>query len=351
MTEQEIRNSIILAKKEKKYIFQWHITHKCNLRCKHCYLDEYAKEPSGYQLRLILKRIVNFLEQKDAYGEIDLTGGEPFVSPYLFNILDWLEREPRVVDVVIGTNGTLLDEDTVLKLKQYKKFKAMQISIDGTIHTHDLIRGKGSFNKSIKAINILQKHNIRTSISFTANRLNYKEFYDVADITIKAGADVVWTDRVVPLGSPEKREELIQNLLLTNDEFIGYLNIIKKAEAEFTQVRARRPLQYLDNHDGCGHTCSAGKSLLTITADCNLMPCRRLDEVYGSLLEHSITDLLSVRNCKTMRTINEEIHITPDECRNCSKIEKCQGGSKCLTHAVCGTYNASDPNCIFYKEA
>ena len=26
----------------QKFVLQWHITHKCNLRCKHCYQEDYS---------------------------------------------------------------------------------------------------------------------------------------------------------------------------------------------------------------------------------------------------------------------------------------------------------------------
>ena len=29
---------------KQKFVIQWHITGRCNLRCKHCYMTEYNKD-------------------------------------------------------------------------------------------------------------------------------------------------------------------------------------------------------------------------------------------------------------------------------------------------------------------
>ncbi len=108
MTEQEIRNNIILAKKEKIYTFQWHITHKCNLRCRHCYLDEYAVEPTEIELLTVLGRIVQFLNERDAKSFICVTGGEPLASPAFFQLISWLVNLLSLIYVFLVSIGSIL---------------------------------------------------------------------------------------------------------------------------------------------------------------------------------------------------------------------------------------------------
>lgn len=332
------------ARYRKLYVFQWHMTHRCNLRCRHCYLDEYAAEPTEIELMSVLGRIIQFLTERHAMAEIDLTGGEPFASPQFFKVLQWLEYEPRIENVKIMTNGTLLNDEILTKLKTYKKVVALQISIDGIEKTHDAIRGKGNFEKAINGIRLLHKHGYFNVVSFTANRLNYKEFGEVAKIVIEAGADRVWTDRVVPLGDADKKKDIIDNLVMTPDEFIEYIDIIRQAREKNDNVRATRSLQYLDIDTPFRHICGAGKAAFTITADCELMPCRRLEENYGSVLEKPISQILSENKNRT-----EEILRIPDRCKECDKVDICKGGAKCQTCAVYGDYNHPDPNCRFCK--
>jgi radical SAM protein with 4Fe4S-binding SPASM domain len=348
MTEQEIRNNIILAKKEKIYTFQWHITHKCNLRCRHCYLDEYAVEPTEIELLTVLGRIVQFLNERDAKSFICVTGGEPLASPAFFQLMNWLENEPRIIEVIIGSNGTILDEENVKLLKKYKKLRAIQISIDGIKETHDSIRGEGNFDKAIEGLKLLAKHKIWSSVSFTANKLNYREFIEVAKITEDTGGNVCWTDRVIPLGDDNKKADINKNLILDEKEFCEYIEIIKEAKEKYKCARAERTLQYLaiEESKNLRHICAAGKRGFTITADCELMPCRRLEENYGSVLEKPISQILEEHKEDILK-----IHTIPDGCKNCGKVEICKGGAKCLTCAIFGDYNHPDPNCTFYKEA
>ena len=327
---------------ENSYTFQWHITHRCNLRCKHCYLDEYAKETSEIYLITVLGRIVEFLKENNGTGVLALTGGEPLVSPYLFNILDYAEKEPRIEATMIASNGTLINQETIDKLKKYTKFRAIQVSIDGTPETHDSIRGKGAFNKSINAIKLLHENKIKCSVSFTANRLNYREFVDVGKIVSEAGADLLWTDRVVPLGDEEKKEDIINNLLMSDEEFSEYIKTISEAKKKYSIVSAEREMQFIEIQSGIVHMCLAGIRTFTITADCELMPCRRLEENFGSLIDNSISELLTKN-----KTVIREIHKIPKECFKCKHLKYCRGGAKCMTHAVYGVYNIPDPNCKY----
>ena len=43
---------------EGRHILQWHITHRCNLRCTHCYQTDYAAQMSREQLMDQVKRLV-----------------------------------------------------------------------------------------------------------------------------------------------------------------------------------------------------------------------------------------------------------------------------------------------------
>ncbi|MDD3136188.1 MAG: hypothetical protein PHF64_06775, partial [Methanoregula sp.] len=47
-----------------------------------------------------------------------------------------------------------------------------QVSVDGDKVTHDFIRGDGSYEKAVQALNILRENNIPHSISFTINKQN-----------------------------------------------------------------------------------------------------------------------------------------------------------------------------------
>ena len=69
----------------------------------------------------------------------------------------------------IITNGIL-----ILKfIHIFKRNDGIKVSIDGDRETHDRIRGKGSYDKAIEALENLREDGIRHSIGFMVCRKNF----------------------------------------------------------------------------------------------------------------------------------------------------------------------------------
>ena len=123
---------------------------------------------------------------------------------------------------------------------------------------------------------------IFTSISFTATKLNYKEFPKVVKFAEKHKVDNVWSDRYIPLGNENK--EFLMNVEETQE----YLEIMKNERIRLlrnksnTHVSLYRALQFIRTND-YPYECSAGDSLLTVMENGDLVPCRRMPIVVGNL--------------------------------------------------------------------
>ena len=65
-----------------RHVLQWHITHRCNLRCRHCYQEDFRSEMGREELLDVLDKYERFLKERSLAGHINLTGGEPLASPY-----------------------------------------------------------------------------------------------------------------------------------------------------------------------------------------------------------------------------------------------------------------------------
>ena len=61
---------------EDEFYFQWHITEKCNLRCRHCYHDRYTSdnELELGQLIFIADKMDATLRKWDKIGTVSFTG-------------------------------------------------------------------------------------------------------------------------------------------------------------------------------------------------------------------------------------------------------------------------------------
>ena len=88
------------------FTLQWHITHRCNLRCSHCYQDDYSAFSSRKSLETVLNQYSLLLEEYGFKGYLNITGGEPLAHPDLFWLLE--EAGNRGITTAVLTNGTLI---------------------------------------------------------------------------------------------------------------------------------------------------------------------------------------------------------------------------------------------------
>jgi radical SAM protein with 4Fe4S-binding SPASM domain len=76
------------------------------------------------------------------------------------------------------SNGTLITKDTAKKLRVHE----VQVSVDGMKEGHESLRGEGTFEKTLQAIDHLRNVNIRVSIATMVHRRNLKEFDELASL-------------------------------------------------------------------------------------------------------------------------------------------------------------------------
>ena len=313
----------------------------CNLKCLHCYQENHTPIQLPYEkLEVIYKQYKQLLDKLNMKGHINITGGEPLCNPYLFKILDLIKKDEENISFSILTNGTLVTDDIAKKIKSYNPYY-VQVSLEGGKKTNDSIRGKGTYRRIAKGIYNLKKNDIYTSISFTASKMNYKEFHKVVQYAKKHHIDNVWSDRYIPLGDKEDRENVL-NLKETQE----YLNAMyaEKLKLEkqhsHTSVSMNRALQFLMTND-FAYGCTAGDSLLTVMENGDLVPCRRMPIYIGNLLKEDMYELyMDNPVLNELRTKK-----VPEECKKCEHSYMCHGGLKCLSYALYNDFQCKDIGC------
>lgn len=325
----------------RKFFLQWHLSEACNLKCLHCYQENHTPVQLKYDdLIKILNQYRELLDKLKTTGHINLTGGEPLCSPYFFKILDEFKKDSNKYSFSILTNGTLITEEYAERIKSYNP-EYVQVSLEGGKRMNDYIRGKGVYKKVARAIKTLKKHDIYVSLSFTATKLNYKEFPKVVKFAEKYGVDTIWSDRFIPL-SKDNDNDFMMNLKETKE----YLKIMEEERQKLkrkhskTTVAMYRALQFQMTND-YPYECTAGKTLLTVMENGDLVPCRRMPIFVGNLLEENMYDLY--KKSKIIKELQKDT--TPTECRSCEHSKLCAGGLKCLTYAIYGDLNHKDVGC------
>lgn len=338
-----------ICENDNRLTLQLHITGKCNQQCKHCYHESYTNELLSFEnIEKIIKDYIELLEKYNKLkkikcrGHINVTGGEPFIRKDFFDILELFHQNRNYFTYGILTNGSFITKETAKRLKDLK-VSHIQVSLDGSPKTHDYIRGEGNFKQTLNALKILNKYKIKTMVSFTAHKLNYKEFEIVAKYCRLYKVDKLWSDRLVPFGNGEDMKEY----LLNKEEALEYFEILNKEKEKYLlnkisgmEVSTNRALQFLKSGD-IPYSCSAGDSLITITELGDIVPCRRMPIVCGNILKDNLSEIYL--NNKTFQDLrNENI---PNKCNHCLYKNKCRGGLKCVAYALYETYNEVDPSC------
>ena len=326
----------------KRFVLQWHLGEQCNLKCLHCYQENHKYINLPYEdLVNIYNQFKELLFKLDMPGHINITGGEPICNPHLFKLLDLIKEDSNLISFSILTNGTLITPSIASKIKSYNPYY-VQVSLEGGKKTNDYIRGIGTYKKIGKAIDYLRREDIFTSISFTATKLNYKEFPKVVKYGRKHNVNNIWSDRYIPLGG-----SIDKDLMMNYDETREYLEIMNKEcnklinkKNNHTTISMNRALQFQMTNE-FAYGCTAGDTLLTVMENGDLVPCRRMPIVVGNLLKDNMYDLY--KNNKILKDLRK--NTIPDDCKHCEHSQMCHGGLKCLTYAIYKDLNHKDIGC------
>lgn len=332
---------------QKAFYFQWHFIESCNLRCKHCYQNNYKSEhlpPS--KLLKIAQSLNGAMAKWKKNGRVSLTGGEPFLKPeLLFMLLDYFEKAKNFYWVGLLSNGTLIDDEIALKLKTYKKISEIQISLDGSSEeVHDEIRGKNSFIKAVKALETLKKYGFSTSIMFTLHKKNKNDVIPILDLANNIGADAITIERITPMN-----EKDMSNFYQNPEELKKIYNQIygKKNELEKKtklKIRVSRPLWTLIDSN-LGGFCPAGLTSLSIIQDGTILPCRRLEIPIGNILKDGLYKVWYKSD--VLWKLRNKNNLT-GKCNNCDFIYAC-GGCRAIAYTVNKDFMAEDPQCWLKK--
>jgi radical SAM protein with 4Fe4S-binding SPASM domain len=172
-------------------LLYFRLTPLCNLRCVMCGQRGEKGVLKGRFAAAESKKIVSLATYKRLVDEIRhkrptiyLWGGEPFLYPDLFPLVDYMKDAGMAVSV--NTNGTHLARHAEEIVR--KRWHALFVSLDGFEETNDRIRGEGSYRKVVEGFEAINREKERQGshlphmgIVSTVNNLNYKDLYRLAE--------------------------------------------------------------------------------------------------------------------------------------------------------------------------
>ncbi len=260
-------------------------TMRCNLNCIGCYASEYTrKDDLSFEL---VDRIVSEGKQMGV-SFYTFLGGEPFVWPHLFDIL----KEHKDAFFQVYTNSTLITEETAKKL--LKTGNAIPIlSIEGYEEKTDERRGKGTYKKIMKAMDILKKYRIPFGFSVAVTRKNAEQVSsdEFIDFMIEKGAYLGWFFLYMPVGArPDPK------LMPTPKQ---RLHLYRRD----VEIRKTKPLFIIDfwNDAPWVGGCIAGREYVHITCKGDIEPCIFTHMTVDNIKNKSLRDVVNSDYFKGLR--------------------------------------------------
>jgi MoaA/NifB/PqqE/SkfB family radical SAM enzyme len=146
----------------------------CNLKCSYCVAKSGPNVPRRALGVANVKRLVDEASSL-GFSDVFFTGGEPFI---LDEIYDMLRYSASRVKTTVLTNAMLLRGARLEKLVNLAKEVPaekfiVQVSLDGgRPEDHDAYRGKGTWDKTVEGIGLLQERGFRVRIGTTETPVN-----------------------------------------------------------------------------------------------------------------------------------------------------------------------------------
>jgi len=346
----------------------WSITGRCNMKCRHCFIEA----PDALYGELSLEQCTKIMDQMlDAnILQISITGGEPLVRP------DWKEfyqelKKRGICVTAIYTNGLLVTDQWLDRFAELEPNKiAFSLSFDG-IGYHDWVRGRdGMEQRTIDAIRLLRKRGYPVSIESSLYKDNLKSMPATCQLLADLGIKGWKLSGMAKNGAWLKYAEKTA----TDEELYDcFLSILKK----FTELKRPFSLQmeqcyYYDKDtdtasDVCCRTCTDTALNVPVCSsirlhpyllpDGTLMPCMPLsncgiDRKMPNLLEIPLTQALKPGSALfelSSMTVAEMFQKHPSKCTDCQYRFKCRGGCRARAYSVGDLFGPDTKFCRYFE--
>ncbi len=160
-------------------------TQKCNSECVYCYIPDQKSQKEGDDefFYKVVDKFTNDLKDKNINPQLRFTGGEPYLKIDLIIklIKKFTISFPKAM-VVINTNGTLIDSETIKDTLPYKKNLIHITSLDGCEEINNKRRllkdSSNSFEKVVSSIKLLKENGFLIYINMVLDTQTLDGFED-----------------------------------------------------------------------------------------------------------------------------------------------------------------------------
>ncbi len=329
----------------------WNSTYACNFNCGVCFTN--GGVPFTDELSTS-EAMDTFKKAHDAgVRKIIISGGEPFMREDLIEILAYMGSIG--LEARIASNGSLLTDDILRRLRDETLVKSFQISVD-TIQPELYGEFHGVLpDRLASVLNIIEsikKHGFHTTVS---SRLTPHTLPGIPDLMDRASMEG-WATFTVhfPLHTGRSNYAFDQDtdfISLLRPAFDHFLALPKQwvIEMFIPWARYHPVVRHLEKRIRVVHAgCRAGRDRVTINpcGDISFCVCFDLPEFYlGNVRQDNLEDIFKdSKTCDMMRH-PEKYGI----CADCANVQTCGGGCRVAAYSITGRLDGQDESCPVYK--
>lgn len=331
------------------FIIGWELTLKCNMKCKHCGSSAGPTRDNELDLEESLAICDQFRDL--LVKEVNFTGGEPLMCTYWEELADYLYH--LGIDTKILTNGWLLDEDMIARIKA-AHISGLGISLDGMKNTHDNIRRrKGLFDRVVKGIDIANQAGLPVTIITTANKLNIPELPEMGRLLVTSGVKCWQIQPIFTLGRAKEGSalQIDKSDYLALGEFISkWTPIYAKEGMELSPGDSYGYFTSYDTRTPEWRGCPAGLFSCGITSDGMVKGCLSMPNelIEGDLRKADLWDIWFHPDSFAY-TRNFSLRDMGSYCAGCDKQDQCRGGCTAMSYGCTECFH-NDPFCFYRFE-
>ena len=269
-----------LKSKRAPLSYELEITARCNLHCRHCYINLPSNDPLARSGEMTLQEINAIADQAVSLGTIWvlLSGGEPLLRDDFQEIYLSLKRKGLLVSVF--TNATLVRDEHITLFRKYPP-RDIEVTVYGASpETYERVtRRPGSFAAFLSGLNRLLESGVKVRLKAMALRSNFHELPAITAFCRARTKDYFRFDPQLHLrfDRDERRNAEIRAERLTPEEVVA----LERADEErFTSLRKGCDTLIREEiaHTGCDHLfhCGAGIGSFSIAYDGTFRLCSSL---------------------------------------------------------------------------
>lgn len=156
MFEDSVEEKDFLKTLENPSTLQVNVGKICNLRCKHCHVEA-GPDRKEEMSKEVLQACLDVFKKYN-FKIMDITGGAPEMNP---NFEWFVEESSKIADkVIVRTNLVILTTKKYAHIAEFYKNNKVAVVSSLPFYTKknaDIQRGEGVFDKSIEALQMLNK--------------------------------------------------------------------------------------------------------------------------------------------------------------------------------------------------